>query len=259
MAAETDSQRRILVIDDEEVVHASLNRVLGRAGYQVQSCYLAREGLDQLAAEPYDLVITDLMMPEMSGIELLEKLREKAIAVPTIMVTGYPTIRTAMQALRLGAVDYVAKPFTRKELLGPVTRALCGHDCADDSVERRSADTLSLQPGSVLYLPNHSWARFEQNGLLVIGVEASFLGAVGSVTAITTPPTGESVEQGMAGITLANERDEQHAVAMPLTGVVEDRNEAALAAPADLSPDTWLLRLRPSDFHSELEGLVVRD
>ncbi len=116
---------RILVIDDEEVVHVSLRRILGRCGHHVDAELSAVAGLERLAdEEPYDLVITDLMMPEMNGIELLRQLRERELEVPVLMITGYPTISTALEALRLDAMDYIAKPFTRQELLAPVNRAL---------------------------------------------------------------------------------------------------------------------------------------
>ncbi|MBL6975652.1 MAG: response regulator, partial [Deltaproteobacteria bacterium] len=115
---------RILVIDDEEVVLASLRKIFTRKGYHTDTFLTAREGLERLEQDGYDLVITDLMMPEMNGIELLKALRDRAMNVPTIMITGYPTISTAVKAMRLGARDYIAKPFTRKELLSPVMRAL---------------------------------------------------------------------------------------------------------------------------------------
>ncbi len=261
MPTNTAGQARILVIDDEEVVHASMSRVLSGAGYEVQSTFAARDGLQRLQSEHYDLVITDLMMPEMSGIELLEALDGEDIHVPTIMVTGYPTIRTALQALRLGAVDYVAKPFTRKELLAPVTRAL-HHQAegpATEPQERSSADGTVLQPGTVLYLPNHSWAQFEQDGSFLIGVERSFLSSLGTVLGLSAPPVNEVVEQGMTGIVVTAGCNEQHGVALPLTGTVTARNQETLAAPALLTPQTWLLRLQARDPDSELENLALRD
>ena len=114
----------ILVIDDEEIIHNSLGRILGRQVHQVDAVFAAHEALDRLGAKKYDLVITDLMMPDINGIQLLETMRTKGYEVPVLMITGYPTIRTALEALRLGAVDYVSKPFTRQELLGPVNRTL---------------------------------------------------------------------------------------------------------------------------------------
>ena len=125
-------------------------------------------------------------------------------------------------------------------------------------MERRAADGAVLLPGTVLYLPNHSWARFEQDGSFLIGVEESFLGSIGTVLSISAPPINELVEQGMMGILIENDREEQHSVALPLTGRVTALNDEALAAPNQLEPDTWLLRLATRDPQSEVGNLVLR-
>jgi DNA-binding NtrC family response regulator len=85
--------------------------------------------------EKFDVVITDLMMPEMNGLEILMAMQERQINIPSIMITGYPTIRTAIQAQRLGSVDYIPKPFTRAELLGPLNRALRRAHKRGESIE----------------------------------------------------------------------------------------------------------------------------
>ena len=114
----------ILLIDDEPIIHQSLNKTLTKEGFQIDSAFSAKEGLKQLGQTSYDLVIADLMMPEMDGLEFLAEFKKGRYNIPAIMITGYPTIRTALLALRLGASDYIPKPFTRKELLSPVRRAL---------------------------------------------------------------------------------------------------------------------------------------
>lgn len=248
---------RVLVIDDEEVVHASLRKILSRQGYQVDATLDAAAGLERLASARYDLVITDLMMPGMNGIELLEAMASRRIEVPVLMITGYPTIRTAVQAIRLGAVEYLAKPFTRKELLGPVKRALRIVEPAGEQA-RNELTPAELRPGVELYLPHHSWARFEQDGTFLVGVEQSFLAAVGRVRAIVAPEELEVVEQGYLAVHLENEEGEEHGVVMPLSGQVQAINPALLADPSRLTAATWLLRVLPSQLASELVLLVVR-
>jgi len=260
----SDARRgtRVLVIDDEEIIHAAVNRILSRAGFTSEAVLTAREALERLEDEPFDLVITDLMMPGMNGIELLEALQQKGIEVPVLMITGYPTIRTAMEAMRLGAMDYLAKPFTRKELLSPVKRALRlstkelpVFDPALDSGTVKAGD---LRPGDVVYLPHHAWGRYEQNGLFTIGVEASFLAAVGGISGVESPRRMELVEQGAVGLRLVDEDGEEHGVAMPFTGQVMEVNEAIFQAPDRIRPDTWAMRILPSDLESEIGTLVRR-
>jgi CheY-like chemotaxis protein len=261
MSEQTERPVEVLVIDDEAVVHASIGRILDRAGLKSEGVFSAGEGLEKLRARDYDLVITDLMMPGMNGIELLKAMHSEDIRVPILMVTGYPTIRTALQAMRLGAMDYLAKPFTRRELLGPVKRAL-RQAPAPDAPSPRPPQPLKvedLQPGTVVYLPHHSWARMMQDGTFEVGVEASFLAACGCINLVNLPEVNSLVEQGTIAVTLGNEEGEDHGVATPLTGQVMAINADIGQHPATVDGQTWLLRLLPSHFASEVHNLVLRE
>ena len=249
---------RVLVIDDEDVVHASLRKILSRLGYGVEGVLSAREGLTRIENDRFDLIITDLMMPQMNGIELLQELRARGCTTPVLMVTGYPTIRTAVQAMRLGAVDYVAKPFTRKELLSPVKRALRIEEAPVGPQSADAPSVESLAPGSVVFLPHHAWAKYEQDGTFLVGVEQSFLGATGAITTITPAEDLEMVEQGFVGIVLTNGEGDAHGVAMPLSGQVVAVNESAFDDLAAIAADTWLLRVLPSQLADELPLLIPR-
>jgi len=250
---------RILVVDDEPVVHDSLRRVLSRRGYRVDAVLSARDGLELLRGARFDLVITDLMMPEMNGIELLQALRREARRVPVIMLTGYPTIRTAVQAMRLGASDYLSKPFTRTELLGPVLRALRteGPDPGADAEPDAAPGSTSLLPGDTARLPRHSWARFGQDGLFLVGVEPSFLAAVGEIVRVSAPAVDDLVEQGAVGLRLFNRAGEEHGVVMPLSGQVVAVDAEAVAAPQRLTAGVGLLQVLASHLEEELPHLVL--
>jgi glycine cleavage system H lipoate-binding protein len=164
--------------------------------------------------------------------------------------------------MRLGARDYVSKPFTRKELLGPVMRALRQEDLPEDDVGSGDTDgdapqAASLEPGAKVYLSHHSWARFEQDGMFLVGVERTFQDAVGRVVEVVVTGAGEMVEQGAVGIRLKNADGEEHGVAMPLSGQVMEVNEAALSPP-ELTPETWLLRILPNHLDDEIGNLTLR-
>ena len=253
---------RVLVIDDEEVVHRSLARLLSRRGHVTEAVFDAQEALNRLEAGGYDLVITDLMMPDMDGLELLEALAARSISVPVVMITGYPTIRTAVQALRLGAVDYVAKPFTQRELMAPVNRALrrAAESTAGDDEQASSGDgfeapSTELSPGDRLCLPQHSWLVYQQDGTVKIGVEAAFLSQVGKVAAVRVPEPDESMEQGHVGFWLSGAGGEEHGVYMPLSGVVVEVNREV--EPSRLLATTWLVRLLPDNLEGEWRSLAV--
>ena len=115
---------RILVVDDEDIVIKSCLRVLDGAGYQVEAVQDGREALRKVEEIPYDILILDIMMPGMDGLEVLRRVKETHPDVDVIMVTGLSQIDTAVQAMKLGAFDYISKPFEPDELILVVQRAL---------------------------------------------------------------------------------------------------------------------------------------
>lgn len=252
---------RILVIDDEEIIHVSLRKMLERRGYVLTSAMLAVEGLGLLEQkDPFDLIITDLMMPQMDGIQLLGHLKAQGNTTPIVMITGYPTVRTAILALRLGAVDYIVKPFTRSELIGALGRALRieVEDHAGPNGAVNSLSPGSLVPGAVIFLPNHAWAQLEWEGTFKIGIERTFIQAIKEIRALKVNEVLSEVEQGQVGIRLVCCRGEEHGVTMPLSGQILEVNEEAIGDLSGLGHDIWLLRIRASDLDDELQALVHR-
>jgi len=115
---------RILVVDDEDIVRTSCSRTLSPEGYEVRLAKNGAEGLMMASEERFDLVLTDLKMPDMDGIEVLRIIKEKWPETAVIIVTGYQTVDTAVKAIKLGAYDYIEKPFTPDALITAVTEAL---------------------------------------------------------------------------------------------------------------------------------------
>ena len=115
---------KILVIDDEEVVGKSCARILEPAGYQVEYETSPKKGLEKVESGAYDLVLLDLRMPEMDGIEVLKKIKEKRPETEVVIITAFSSVDTAVETLKLGAKDYVPKPFTPEELQEVVKTAL---------------------------------------------------------------------------------------------------------------------------------------
>ncbi len=115
---------RILVVDDEKVICAGLEKILGEAGYEVHTTLSAKRALEILKEGPVDIVITDLKMPEVSGMELLRIIREMYPHITVIVITGYSTVETAIEAMKLGALDYLPKPFTADQVVVVVNKAV---------------------------------------------------------------------------------------------------------------------------------------
>jgi DNA-binding NtrC family response regulator len=114
---------RILIVDDEKIIRDGFSRVLLKEGYSVEAVESGRVALERTAEEPPDIVLLDLKMPGLDGMETLRQMKEKAPDVVGIMITGYPTIESAVKAVKLGAYDYLSKPCSPEELRIIVARA----------------------------------------------------------------------------------------------------------------------------------------
>src|SRR4051795_8723640 len=107
---------RILVIDDDNAVRDTIERMLRSAGYTVQAAPSGEEGLTLASGGAFDVVLSDMRMQGLSGLDVLRKLREHRVDSVFIIMTGFGTVDTAVEAMQLGAVDFVQKPFFRDEL-----------------------------------------------------------------------------------------------------------------------------------------------
>lgn len=128
-------QNHILLIDNEEGLCRMMEAVLSDHDYQVKSYTRSFEAVEEFAPGTFDLVISDIKMPGMDGIEVLQKIKEKEPEIPVIMITAYATVEMSIQALRKGAYDMLTKPFEPEELLYRVKNALAATELAEENRE----------------------------------------------------------------------------------------------------------------------------
>ena len=121
---------RILVVDDQRNMRTTLSLLLRRGGHDVDEAADGRAAIDRLAAEDFDLVITDLRMGEIDGLRVLREVKERASSTEVIVMTAYGTIENAVEAMRAGAFDYIQKPFNDEALLVKVERAVSAQKLA---------------------------------------------------------------------------------------------------------------------------------
>jgi two-component system response regulator FixJ len=156
MASEKPAAQRVVhIIDDDEALRESLAFLLRTAKLEVKSFDSAKTFLDALPDESLACVITDVRMPDMSGIDLLRRLRERKVGVPVIVVTGHGDIALAVEAMKIGAADFFEKPFNDDLLLASVHAALDHqHDQTKRDAERAEIEqrlaTLSAREKDVL-------------------------------------------------------------------------------------------------------------
>jgi signal transduction histidine kinase len=115
---------KILVIDDDSVIRLACEKTLRSIGYSVETAENGKMGLEKVKAKNYDLILLDLMMPEMSGTQVLEQVKEYDENIIVIIITGFATIESAVDTLRKGVYDYIPKPFTPDELRNVVRKGL---------------------------------------------------------------------------------------------------------------------------------------
>ncbi len=114
----------ILVVDDESAIRYSITKTLQRVGYQVESASSGEEALEMMGKQHYDVVLTDIRMPGISGVELLARVKEEAPEAIVILLTGYASLDTAVESLRLGAHDYLIKPSSSQDIRDSVARGI---------------------------------------------------------------------------------------------------------------------------------------
>ena len=117
-------KKKALVIDDEQIVLDSVSKILSDENYEVDVSLSGREGLNQAIEEEYDIVLTDIRMPDIGGMRVLRDIKRARPSLPVVMITGYASVQSSVQAMKLGAADYIEKPFTPDQLLNAVASAV---------------------------------------------------------------------------------------------------------------------------------------
>ncbi|MBF0117203.1 MAG: response regulator [Desulfobacterales bacterium] len=116
--------KKVLAIDDEQIVLDSIKKILIPEGFLVDVTLESRVGIYKAIYEQYDIVLTDIKMPDSDGIKVLQDIRKFKADLPVVIITGYATVNSAIQAMKIGANNYIEKPFTPEQLIETVKGAL---------------------------------------------------------------------------------------------------------------------------------------
>jgi DNA-binding NtrC family response regulator len=208
----------ILIIDDEEIIRESCRRILEPEGYTVMTAGSGREGLAILAGKKIDLVLTDLKMPDMDGIEVLVKIRENWAQTETIIMTGYGTVKTAVRAMKLGVFDYIEKPFEPADLVALVTKAFTRRGLPSGENVRREALASRYELSNIVGVSQEMQKVFQ----LIAKVAAT-----GS-TVLITGESGTGKELVARAIHFNSPRKDQAFVIVDCTAIPETLIESEL-------------------------------
>ena len=253
---------KLLVVDDEDVICQGCRRIFSPQGFQVETSSDPGQGLSLACDEDYDAVLLDVKMPRMSGIQFLEQFRTRKPGVPVILITGYPSVPDAAEAMRLGAADYITKPFTPEEITQAVRRTL-GHTEQPPKEEAPAAPTPA-QPWESskadLRFVGESWLEPGEGSVRVGALVTPSEGA--AVEGILLPRVGDVVYQGLplAGLTVAGKTT--RTLPSPVSGVVaavntrlQDRFSALWEDPFR---EGWIASVSPTRLDQELKNCRPR-
>ncbi len=137
--AQIETGQRILIIDDEAAIRESLETLLLLEGYLVETATNGEEGLDQIQQNIYDLVLLDLALPGKNGLEILQLIRELQPALPVIMITAYGKVDNIVDAMRLGAQNFVQKPWDNDKLLADIRSAIGRYHAEEENLQLKRA------------------------------------------------------------------------------------------------------------------------
>ncbi|MEW6740695.1 MAG: response regulator [Nitrospirota bacterium] len=121
---QANKKKRILIVDDEKVIRANLSDLLEGNGYLTDTAVSGRQAIEKVTSEDFDIVLLDLMMPVMDGMEALKEIKKIRPKIKVIMITAFATVEGAVDAMKSGASDYLPKPYVPQELLATISRVI---------------------------------------------------------------------------------------------------------------------------------------
>lgn len=245
----------VLIVEDDRVVLEAVAGLCRAEGLEVDETAGAAAAGARLAAESYRLAIVDLMLPDGSGASLLPGPGAGERAPAMVMISGYATIDNALGSFRLGAFDFIPKPFDVAELLGVVRRGL---RYVERPAKVAAADDAL---GTRLFLGRHAWALPGADGTMTLGVAETFPGCLGEVARVELPTVGAPLTQGQEAARLLGP-EEVHRVWSPLSGLVVAVNGRLTEASGEVDRDPfgsgWLVRIVAADLELERQLLSTR-
>ncbi len=258
---------RILAVDDEPVILDSFRKILVVAGYAIDTVESGREALGLVQKNKYDFVFTDLKMPEMDGLDVVKGVKHFSPETDVIVITGYATIESAVNAMKYGAMDYVQKPFTEDELVEFTKKCLIRRQ---DHREKQLQPTVRVVtstrplehefslPGGVFISSGHVWANVTVPGLVRVGMDDFARKMIGRITALEFPAKDSVVQKGER--LFAIHQGERVAIfTAPITGKVHVVNTELREHLDWLEKQPyekgWVCSLKPEHLANELESL----
>ena len=257
----------ILIVDDEPVVTRAAVKVLSSEGLCVDETASAEDASRRVERNDYSLVLCDLMLPGIDGIELIDVIQRNRPGTPVVLITGYATLQSAVRAFRHGAFDFIPKPFDTPELIGVTRRGLAYARMNPVQRQAMSVGPVDVAGGPVdrggfHTIGGHGWAAAEQDGSVRMGLGETFAVLDESIGELTTANVGDDLLQGNRYVRIVTANQSAHRIWAPLSGRVIDLNKRAFRKAGhggwlEVCRE-WVVRIVPSNLEEELANLTQR-
>ncbi|MFA7227602.1 MAG: response regulator [Melioribacteraceae bacterium] len=263
---------KILCVDDEDVILDSFRKILVLDGYSIDTVTSGYQALSLIKSHHYDFVFTDLKMPEMDGVEVTKTVKFLRPDIDVVIITGYATVETAVDCMKLGAMDYVQKPFTEDELLEFVKKSLIKrqdrihkqlkprvHITHISEEERVNVGEFAI-PGGVFISEGHCWAAIAQDGTVRIGLDDFSKKLIGKIDIIEFPNLGMQIEKGQP---LFSIKQGKRSVQFnsPVSGLVakvnNDLNDNIDSLDYSTYEKNWICMIDADKLDTELSSLKI--
>jgi CheY-like chemotaxis protein/glycine cleavage system H lipoate-binding protein len=249
-------KKRILILDDDPVVTLSCKRILGAEGYSISTVDKGEDALNKLSKEDFDLFISDVMLPDISGMEVLKEARVIKPDTDIVIITGYPRLEDAKEAIKLGAHQYLEKPFTPDFMLNVAKKVFDkrGWILRQTFIDefRDSVVSLQDQDNPVIFYKEGTWARPVKNGIWEIGCDLRYWLLTGELMYVDFIKNIDKMNAGQPFAKIITGTGQNNALLSPMTAEIREINTKANDVMAALLKDhlsegwlLWLVRAFP--------------
>ncbi len=251
-----EKKGRILILDDDPVVTLSCKRILGAEGYSISTVDKGEAALNKLVKEDFDLFISDVMLPDISGMEVLKEARIAKPQTDVVIITGYPRLEDAKEASRLGARQYLEKPFTPDFMLNVAKKVFDkrGWILRQAFIDefRDSVVSLREQDNPIIFYKEGTWARPAKDGLWEVGCDLRYWILSGALTYVDFIKGLDKFEAGKPFASIYSSTGQSNDLLSPMTADLREINTRANDVMAALLKDhlsegwlLWLARVFP--------------
>jgi CheY-like chemotaxis protein len=267
-----DPKARILAVDDEPIVLDSFRKILVLAGYSIDTVESGPEALGLIQKTDYDFVFTDLKMPDFDGLEVTKAVKHLRPEIDVVIITGYATVDSAVNAMKFGAMDYVEKPFTEDELVAFADKLLLRRQARIEreqppkvhlvtaSSPQSSSERVFNIPAGIFISPAHVWVRIEMTGEVRAGLDDFARKTIGSIDRIVPPRAGRIIKRGETLFSI-KQGSRTMDFPSPVSGRVSALNEDLEIHPEHVEVNPyeigWVCRIEVDNLSTDLESMRI--